>query len=49
MYETVKEVKGYKITRLIGSRGFYHVMVTENAGYTFHTIKAAVTFIEKNL
>lgn len=53
MYETVKIVKGYKITRMVGTRGFYHVTVREGKGFrefhTFRTIKAAVEFIEKAL
>ena len=47
MYETVKVVKGYKITRMIGTRGFYHVRLTANKSLTFRTIKAAVEFINK--
>ena len=53
MYETVKVVKGHAITRMIGSRGFYHVNVRESKGFrefhTFKTIKAAVEFINKAL
>ena len=53
MYETVKTVKGYAITRMIGTRGFYHVLVREGKGFkefhTFKTIKAAVEFIETTL
>lgn len=53
MYETVKVVKGYAITRMIGTRGSYHVTVREGKGFrefhTFRTIKAAVEFIEKAL
>lgn len=49
-YEVVKVVKGYEITRMIGSRGCYHVTVREGKGFreyhTFRTIKAAVEFIE---
>ena len=53
MYETVKTVKGYAITRMVGTRGFYHV-VLRNAGWireerVFRTIKAAVQFIETSL
>ena len=52
-YETVKVVKGYAITRMIGTRGIYHVTVREGKGFrefhTFRTIKAAVEFIEKAL
>lgn len=51
MYETVKVVKGIAITRMIGTRGFYHVNIKEGKGWkefhTFRTIKAAVEFIEK--
>lgn len=53
MYETVKTVKGYAITRMIGTRGAYHVNIREGKGWrefhTFKTIKAAVEFIEKAL
>lgn len=53
MYETVKVVKGYAITRMIGSHGCYHVNVREGKGFrefhTFKTIKAAVEFINKAL
>ena len=52
-YETVKVVKGYAITRMVGTRGIYHVNVREGKGFrefhTFRTIKAAVEFIEKVL
>lgn len=46
MYETVKTVNGYAITRMIGTRRFYHVYVTANKFYIFHTIKAASAFCE---
>ena len=51
MFETVKVVNGYEITRMIGSRGFYHVSIWEDGEgwseyHTFRTIKAAVTFCE---
>lgn len=53
MYEVVKIVKGYKITRMIGTKGAYHVNVREGKGFkefhTFKTIKAATEFIEKTL
>lgn len=53
IYETVKIVKGYAITRMKGTRGFYHVNVREGKGFrefhTFKTIKAAVEFIETAL
>lgn len=51
--EVVKTVKGYDITRMVGSRGAYHVSVREGKGFrefhTFKTIKAAVEFIETTL
>lgn len=53
MYETVKIVKGYAITRMIGSKGCYHVNIKEGKGWreyhTFKTIKAAAEFIQKTL
>lgn len=53
MYETVKTVKGYDITRMKGTKGAYHVNVREGKGFrefhTFKTIKASVEFIEKVL
>lgn len=53
MYEVVKIVKGYKITRMKGTKGAYHVNVKEGKGFrefhTFKTIKAATEFIEKTL
>ena len=53
MWEVVKTVKGYDITRMVGSRGAYHVSVREGKGFrefhTFKTIKAAVEFIETAL
>lgn len=53
MYETVKIVKGYAITRMIGTHGFYHVNVREGKGFkefhTFRSIKAAVDFINTTL
>lgn len=49
MYEVIKVVKGYEITRLIGSRRFYHVAVGGGREYCFHTIKAAVEFINSSL
>lgn len=50
MYEVVKVVNGYEITRMIGSRGSYHVNIREDDGigfcefHTFRTIKAAAEF-----
>lgn len=53
MYETVKIVKGYAITRMKGTKGFYHVSIrkgkTWEEFHTFRTIKAAVEFIENVL
>jgi len=53
MYETVKVVKGYAITRMVGSRGYYYVNIREGNGFreflSFRTIKAAAEFIEKVL
>lgn len=53
MYETVKVVKGYEITRMKGTKGFYHVNVREGKDWkefhTFRTIKAAVEFINTAL
>jgi hypothetical protein len=50
MFETVKVVNGYEITRLVGSRGFYHVNIWEDGAWgeyhTFRTIKAAAQFCE---
>lgn len=53
MYETVKTVKGYAITRMKNTHGCYHVLVREGKGFkefhTFKTIKAATEFIQKAL
>lgn len=50
MYETIKIVNGYSITRMIGTRGFYHVNIREGKGFrefhTFKTIKSAIAFCE---
>lgn len=50
MYETVKVVNGYEITRMVGTKGFYHVNVREGKGFRefhiFRTIKAATAFCE---
>lgn len=50
MYETVKTVNGYAITRMKGTHGFYYVNVREGKGFrefhTFRTIKAAAEFCE---
>jgi hypothetical protein len=51
MIETVKEIKGFKIQRHIGTKGHYFVNVREGKGFrefhTFKSIKSAVEFIEK--
>lgn len=51
MYETVKTVNGYEITRMKGMHGAYHVNIREGKGFreyhTFRTIKAAEEFIKK--
>ena len=55
MYETVKEVKGYAITRLAGCTGgpYYVTLKTFAHGgrkcVVFKTIKAAAAYIEQNL
>lgn len=53
MYEVVKIVKGYEITRMKGTKGVYHVNIREEKGFrefhTFKTIKSATEFIEKTL
>lgn len=46
MYEVVKVVNGYKITRMKGTRGFFRVELTANSYVNFRTIKSAVEFIE---
>lgn len=49
MFETVRVVKGYEITRMKNTHGCYHVTVREGKGFreyhTFKTIKAATEFI----
>ena len=53
MYEVVRVVKGYEITRMKGTKGQYYVNVREGRGFRefhcFRTIKAGVEFIEKAL
>ena len=47
MWEVVKTVKGYDITRMIGSRGAYHVSVREGKGFReFHTFKNIKIFFK---
>lgn len=50
MYEVIKIVNGYEITRMKGTKGVYHVNVRESKGFrefhTFRTIKAAAAFCE---
>ena len=49
MYETVKVVNGYEITRMKGTHGFYEVTVKQGVNWrkvmTFRTIKAATEYI----
>lgn len=49
MRETVKEINGYKIERIIGTRGYYEVTISQTEKVrkyiTFRTIKAAAEFI----
>ena len=50
MYEIVKIVNGYKITRAVGTQRYYYVTIREGKGFrefhTFHSIKAATAFCE---
>lgn len=46
MYEVVKTVNGHNITRMVGTRGFYHVRLDAHRERTFRTIKAAAAFCE---
>jgi hypothetical protein len=46
MYETVKTVNGYAISRMIGTHGFYHVKLTAYKECCFRTIKAAAAYCE---
>lgn len=46
MFETVKVVNGYAITRLVGSQRFYTVRLGAHRFVTFHTIKAAAAYIQ---
>jgi len=50
MYETVKTVNGYAITRMKGTQRFYTVVIKEIGNWkqfqTFHTIKSAAAFCE---
>lgn len=46
MYETVKTVKGYDITRLKGSRRAYYVRLDGSRYLTSRTIKEATEYIE---
>lgn len=41
MWEVVKTVKGYDITRMVGSRGAYHVSVREGKGFRLWKINIA--------
>lgn len=48
MYETVKTVNGYAITRMVGDTRAYYINIREGRGWrefhTFRTIKAAAAF-----
>ena len=50
MYEIVKKVNGYEIRRMVGTHGFYSVIIRTSKKVTefrtFRTIKAAVAFCE---
>lgn len=46
MYETVKTVNGYDITRMKGSRKAYHVRLDRKRFLTFRTIREAVKYIQ---
>lgn len=46
MYEKVKEVNGYAIQRMKGTRGHFRVYIAEGKFVTFRTIKAAAAFAE---
>lgn len=46
MYETVRTVNDYEITRMAGTRGCYHVRLDDHRERTFRTIKAAAEFCE---
>lgn len=41
MWETVKEVNRYRIFRMVGIRGYYHIRLDEHKEVTFRTIKEA--------
>jgi len=55
MFETLRVVNGHKIIRMIGTHGFYHVIIRESndlkkRGQTFalfKTLKDAVAFAEQ--
>ena len=53
MFETVKVVNGYEITRMIGTHGFYTVTFWKSESgkssksRSFKTIKAATAFCER--
>ena len=49
MYETVKTINGYQITRMIGTHGCYHVRLNETCTVDFKTQKAAAEYIINNL
>lgn len=48
MYEVVKVVNGYEITRMVGMRAPYYISIREGKGWrefhSFKTLKAAAAF-----
>ena len=47
LYEVVKTVGNYNITRMKGTHSCYRVPLTKNISCTFKTIKAAAEFCER--
>jgi len=41
IYEVVKTVNGYDITRMVGSRGFYTLRIDERRSMSFRSVKEA--------
>lgn len=46
MYETVETINGYRITRMVGTHGCYHVAINEHVEHIFDTIKKAEKWLE---
>lgn len=44
MYETIKIVNGYRIERMVGTRGYYHLRLGKGKEIIFRTIKAAAEY-----